>query len=146
MPSKIFGDSAGKLLFISLDARSGYHQIAVRECDQDKLAFFLPDNEKWTWKVMPFGPRNAPGFYTYLMHVLSIEWGALFKTRHPHAEHTGDRVIIDDILLFAIRLLDLLNYLECVLIVCKKYRLSLKLSKCDFLKDRVEYVGHDLTS
>jgi hypothetical protein len=135
-----FGDSAGKPLFISLDARSGYHQIAVRECDQDKLAFFSPDNEKWTWKVMPFGPRNAPGFYTYLMHVLSIEWGALFKTRHPHAEHTGDRVIIDDILLFAIRLLDLLNYLECVLIVCKKYRLSLKLSKCDFLKDRVEYV------
>jgi hypothetical protein len=30
--------------------------------------------------------------------------------------------------------------------VCQKYRLSLKLSKCDFLKERVEYVGHDLTS
>jgi hypothetical protein len=26
-----FGDSADKLLVISLDARSGYHQIAVRE-------------------------------------------------------------------------------------------------------------------
>jgi hypothetical protein len=95
---------------------------------------------------MPFGPRNAPGFYTYLMNVLSIEWSTLFKARHPNAEHSGDRVIIDDILLFAIRLLDLLNYLECVLIICQKYRLSLKLSKCDFLKDRVDYVGHDLTS
>jgi hypothetical protein len=61
-----FGDSAGKLLFIGLNARSGYHQIAVRECDQDKLAFFLPDKEKWTWTVMPFGPRNAPGvLYVY---------------------------------------------------------------------------------
>jgi hypothetical protein len=57
-----FGNSAGKLPFISLDARSGYHQIAVRECGQDKLAFFSPDKEKWTWKVMPFGPHNAPGF------------------------------------------------------------------------------------
>jgi hypothetical protein len=105
-----FGDSAGKVLFISLDARSGYHQIAVRECDQDKLAFFSPDKEKWTWTVMPFGPRNAPGFYTYMMHVLSLEWSALFKIKHPKAGHTGDRVIIDDILLFAIHLLDLLNY------------------------------------
>ena len=35
-----FGDSAGKLYFISLDARSGYHQITVRQCDQEKLAFF----------------------------------------------------------------------------------------------------------
>jgi hypothetical protein len=49
-------------------------RFAVRECDQDKLAFFSPDNEKWTWKVMPFGRRNAPGFHTYLIHVLSIEW------------------------------------------------------------------------
>jgi hypothetical protein len=61
-----FGDSAGKLFFISLDARSGYHQLAVRECDQDKLAFFSPDGEKYTWPVMPFGPCNAPGFYTCL--------------------------------------------------------------------------------
>jgi len=57
----------------SLDARSGYHQIAVRCCDQDKLAFFSPDNEKHTFGVMPFGPRNAPGFCTCFMHVLSTE-------------------------------------------------------------------------
>jgi hypothetical protein len=68
-----FGNSAGKLFFISLDARSGYHQIAARYCDQDKLAFFSPDNEKQTFGVMPFGPCNAPGFYTCFMHVLSTE-------------------------------------------------------------------------
>jgi hypothetical protein len=141
-----FGDSAGKLCFISLDACSGYHQIAVRHCDQDKLAFFLPDDEKHTFSVMPFGPRNAPGFYTCMMHVLSTEWNALFKSKHPTAQHTGDRVIIDDILLCAVAMPDLLNCLECVLLVCQKHRLSLKLSKCDFLKERVEHVGHDLTS
>jgi hypothetical protein len=80
------------------------------------------------------------------MHVLSIKWNTLFKARHPNVKHTGDRVIINDILLFAICLLDLLNYLECVLIICQKYWLSLKLSKCNFLKDRVGYVGHNLTS
>jgi hypothetical protein len=80
------------------------------------------------------------------MGVLSAEWNALFLARYPRAKHTGDRVIIDDILLFAVSIPNLLCYLECVLEVCQKYRLSLKLSKCDFLKDRVEYVGHDLTS
>jgi hypothetical protein len=141
-----FGDSAGKLYFISLDARSGYHQIAVRECDQDKLAFFGADGRKWTYPVMPFGTKNAPGVYTCMMHFMSTEWNELFAHRFPEAELTDDRVIIDDIFLLALRIPDLLNYAECCLIVCQKYRLSLKLSKCDFLKERVEYVGHDLTS
>jgi hypothetical protein len=140
------GDSAGKLFFISLDARSGYHQVAVRACNQDKLAFFSPDNEKYASSVMPFGPHNAPGFYTCMMHVLSLEWDALFKARHPNAKHTGDRVIIDGICLYAVDKVELLFYLECVLEVCQKYRLSLKLSKCNFLKEHVEYAGHDLTS
>jgi hypothetical protein len=81
-----------------------------------------------------------------MMHVLSLEWNALFKACHPNANHTGDRVIVDNILLFAVDKVELLDYLECVLEVCQKYRLSLKLSKCDFLKERIEYVGHDLTS
>jgi hypothetical protein len=55
-------------------------------------------------------------------------------------------VIIDDILLCAVSESEPLNYLECCLKICQKYRLSLKLSKCDFLKERVERVGHDLTS
>jgi hypothetical protein len=37
-----FGDSAGKLYFISLDARSGYHQIAVRNVIRTNLPIFHP--------------------------------------------------------------------------------------------------------
>ena len=69
-----FGDSTRKLFFLSFDARSGYHQIAVRSYDQDKLAFFSPGNKNRS--------RKTPGFYTYLMHVLSTEWNALFKSQY----------------------------------------------------------------
>ena len=62
-----FGDSNGPMFFITLDARQGYHQIAVRGCDQEKLAFFTPDGSKKTFVVMPFGPKNAPSFYTAMM-------------------------------------------------------------------------------
>ena len=54
--------SAGRLYFISLDNKTGYHQISVRFADQEKLAFFAPDNKKYTFTVMPFGPRNALPF------------------------------------------------------------------------------------
>ena len=42
---KNLGDSNGKLYFISLDTRSSYHQIRVRECGQEKLDFFTSEGE-----------------------------------------------------------------------------------------------------
>jgi len=59
--------------------------------------------------------------------------------------YRGIRVIIDDILLWASNLQIVLLYFECICEVFQKYRVSFRLDKCDFLKDRVEYVGHDLT-
>ncbi|MGH7974284.1 MAG: reverse transcriptase family protein, partial [bacterium] len=53
------GDASGRIYFISVDARQGFHQIRVRECDQEKLAFFGPDGKKYTFVVMPFGPMNG---------------------------------------------------------------------------------------
>jgi hypothetical protein len=44
-----FGDSAGRLYFIALDNKTRYHQIRVRPEDQEKLAFFAPNHEKYTF-------------------------------------------------------------------------------------------------
>ena len=49
------GDGTGKLYFISLDAAQGYHQIKVRSTAVEKLAFFAPDNKKYSFTVMPYG-------------------------------------------------------------------------------------------
>ena len=71
-----FGCGAGLLFWLSLDAKSGYHQIRVRGCDQEKLAFFLPDDTKETFIVIPFRPMNAPACYTMLMTIMWQEWQA----------------------------------------------------------------------
>ena len=68
----------GKLWIITLDARQGYHQVPVREEDQEKLAFFAPDGQKYCFTVMPFGPSNAPTFYTAMMSDFKCEWDYLF--------------------------------------------------------------------
>lgn len=73
-----FGDNAGKLYFICLDKAQGYHQIGVKRDDRVKLAFFGPDNKKYTFKVMPFGPMNAPSFYTSMIRQFQDEWTLLF--------------------------------------------------------------------
>ena len=89
-----------------------------------------------------------------MMHFLRDDWTILFNvTRHtinlsnsPTNIVCDDRIIIDDILLFSNHIPTLLHYFSCVAQVFTKFRLSFKLSKCDFLKERVEYVGHDLTA
>ena len=58
------GDSCGPVYTISLDARSGYHQIGVRKGDPEKLTFFTSSGEKKTYNILPFEPINAPVFYT----------------------------------------------------------------------------------
>ena len=59
---KDLGDASGTLYFICLDKAQGYHQIGVKKSDKDKLTFFGPDGKKYTFKVMPFGPINAPNY------------------------------------------------------------------------------------
>ena len=61
------GTGSSKIWIISLDARQGYHQVAVRQSDREKLAFFAPNNQKYTFRVMPFGPTNTLGFYSAMM-------------------------------------------------------------------------------
>ena len=71
------------MYFISLDARSGYHQIRVQNHDQEMLVFFTPSGKKKTFKVMSFAPKNAPAFYTAMIQFLRDDWNILFnETRH----------------------------------------------------------------
>ena len=65
------GPHDGCLYFITLDAGSGFHQMAVADDTMDKLAFFGPSHMKYTWRVMPFVPVNAPTFYITLVLILA---------------------------------------------------------------------------
>ena len=103
---------------------------------------------------MPFGPKNAPVFYTVMMRIIQDEWIILLNntthivTSDPSLTHTfcNRKTIIDDTLLYSNHIPTLLHRLSCVSQVFTKYRLSFKLSKCDFFLPRVEYIGHDLTA
>ena len=63
----------------------------------------------------------------------------------PKEHASGSKVIIDDCLLFSTSLGLALLILECYMRVYLKYRESFKQSKCDFLSERFEFVGRDIT-
>ena len=116
---------------------------------------------------MPFGPINYPGFYSDTMKKFKDEWdmifietllkiGTLLNEQVTVTETyevfirdkkliSGIRTIIDDILLLCSNLRDILVHIECVCKFVQKYCVRFWLDKCEFLKERFEYVGHDVT-
>ena len=73
-----FNVGGSNIYIITVDAKQGYYHVAVKKGDQEKLAFFAPNNRKYTFKVMPFGPTSAPAYYTCMMQELQVQWHALF--------------------------------------------------------------------
>ena len=143
-----FGDSYGSLFFIPLDAFSGCHQIKVRICDQEKLAFFTPDGKNKCFVVIPFVAKNSPVFYTTILRVLQDEWIILFNdTKHIIKSDTylvnvycNSKTIIDDTLIYSKHIPILLHYFVCVTQVFANYRLSFKMSNFFLFLPRLEYV------
>ena len=127
------------ILIITVEARQGYHQVIVWVNDKEKLAFFSPDDKKYYFKVMPFGPVNARPFYTIMMANLKKDWDLLFiETLKDYARnkttaenmtvtfvdydifvggtqlYSGIKSIIDDILIWSSSIGYILIYFECV--------------------------------
>ena len=115
---------------------------------------------------MPFGPTNAPSFYTAMMKDFKTEWDDLFLIRVTAMQTYnsliirvdtnqdaiivgvklvwGSKTIIDDILLWCDKKYLTLLLFTCVCEVFQKYRMSFRLDKCEFFKKRVEYVRYDI--
>ena len=123
------------------------------------MAFFSPDGWKYTFKVMTFGPTNAPAFYSFIMKNMKDEWDGLFFERLQELSFvggetvfisatmeiyigknkivSGTKIVIDDIILWSSNVCALFVYLECICTVFRKYRVNFRLDKCDFLRLRV---------
>ena len=80
-----------------------------------------------------------------MMKILKSECDALFLERHPEfVSIIGNKNIMDETLLWCSRPMVCLYYFRCVCEIFKKYRLSFKPKKCDFFKQRFEWLGHDM--
>ncbi len=129
------------------DAPSGYHQLAVAESSQEKLAFQGPDAIKWTYTVMPFGPTNGPATFISFIHDVDSQWKALATLCGVLIDkQTNMRIIVDNIVNHGLNLSTSLWYMGCQLRVCLAYHLLLSLKKRFIFPKQVEFVGNDVCS
>ena len=124
-------DSLGDAsVFTTLDCNSGYWQIPVAEEDREKTTFTCHEG-CFQFKRMPFGLCNAPATFQRTLDILlaGYRWKSCL-------------VYLDDIIIFSKSREEHIQHVEEVLRVLRDAGLSLKLEKCQFFTDTVDYLGH----
>lgn len=120
----------GAQVFTKIDLRSGYHQIRIAEEDIHKTAFRTRYG-LFEFLVLPFGLTNAPATFMTLMNEIFKDCLDLFVV-----------IYLDDILVYSHTEEQHLKDLEQVLARLQEHKLYAKLSKCEFFKNEVDFLGH----
>jgi hypothetical protein len=131
---ELLDELAGATFFSKLDLRAGYHQIRMREGDEEKMAF-KTHHGHFQFRVMPFGLTNAPATFQCLMNTIFAEFTHKFVI-----------VFLDDILVYSRTLQDHLEHLRSVLLLLRRHKLYAKESKCAFMQRKIEYHGHVISA
>ena len=120
--------------FSKLDLLHGYHRICMSPDDIHKMAFRTHDGHN-EFRVLPFGLSNAPTTFQATMN-------ELFR---PHLRKFII-VFFDDILIYSTSWFDHLLHLETTFQLLLTNQFYLKVSKCCFALQLIEYLGHIVTT
>lgn len=126
---EILDELFGTKFFTKLDMRAGYHQFTMRVVDEFKTAFKTHQGH-YQFRVMPFGLTNAPATFQCIMNQILGPYLRKFVM-----------VFLDDILIYSQNLESHLIHLQ-VLNVLRTHQFYIKLSKCSFPQQELEYLGH----
>lgn len=118
----------GAKVFSSIDLMSGYWQIPISESDVPKTAFRTPFG-LYQWRVLPMGLTNAP---------------ALFQSAMNEVFGDLDFVVVylDDILIFSRTPAEHVEHVRTVLQRLRQHSYFAKLSKCEFFRSELSFLGH----
>ena len=120
----------GSKYFSTLDAAAGYWQIPMDENSIQKSAFISSEG-LFEFLVMPFGLCNAPATFQRTMNCLLAGINGI-----------SCLVYLDDIIIFSRSFEEHLKSLEEVFRRLVEGGLVLKVTKCQFAVEQVEYLGH----
>ena len=123
----------GAVWFSTLDLRSGYHNIPIKETDRDKTAF-ITRRGCFRYKVMPFGLTCAPSVFQRLMDLVLC--GLTYKSC---------QVYLDDIIVSARDFDSHRHRLQQVFDRLRSANLKLHPSKCSLFQKQVAFLGHVLS-
>eukprot|EP01135_Chromosphaera_perkinsii_P007434 Nk52_evm1s845 gene=Nk52_evmTU1s845 len=124
----------GATVYSSVDMISGYNQLRMHPDSIEKTAF-LTRYGQFEYLVAGFGLCNLPSTFMTLMNNILHDFLDDFVLCY-----------LDDILIYSRSEEEHLVHLEKVLTRLRANSIYLGIEKCEFFKDRVEYVGHIVSS
>ncbi len=117
-------------MFSSIDLLSGFWQIPMDAKSREITAFSTPFGH-YEWLRLPMGLRNAPLTFQRMVNSLfaDIIGNGLF-------------VYLDDLIVVSKDIDSHFCNLDLVFLRLREAGLKANLSKCNFLKSRIEFLGH----
>ncbi len=127
-------DQLGKAKFFSkLDMVEGYYQIPLDNASKEYTGFATRSGF-YQWKYLPMGFKNAGAAFQRQMD--TVIGKGRFKFCIPY---------IDDIVIYSDTFEEHLEHLKFVFAQFRKFGLYVKLSKCEFCMERMEFLGHEVS-
>ena len=120
-------DTLGEaVIFSTLDAYSGYHQLSIAKRDRYKTAF-VTHHGQFQWRRMPFGLSTAPASFQRALDMVltQFKWKTCL-------------VYLDDVIIFSNSVEEHIRHVDEILTALEEAGVTLKISKCRFFTKKVE--------
>ena len=134
-PLPVIDDILDKLgsgkIFTTLDLKNAFFHVDIEEKSK-KYTSFVTDNDQYEFNKVPFGLSTSPlTFQRYINRVFKdlLKDGTVI-------------IYLDDIIIPAQDEQEALERLIRVLETASKFGLELNLKKCQFLKSKIDFLGH----
>jgi len=130
---EIFDALSQAKVFNTLDLKSNYHQLPLKEGDKVTTAFWEIDlrgkDYLYQWQFLPFNFNNAPTQFQRVMDQVLVGLGFA-------------KCYINDIIIFNLTSKDRKHHPQEVFERLKNHNLKFHPGKCRFFQTKVEYLGH----
>jgi len=127
---ELLDELQGVAYFKKLDIKSRYHQIILRKEDIPKISFRTHEGH-YDFLGMPFGLTNSPSNFQSLMN----------KKFRPQIRNFV-LVLFDYILIYSKAWEGHIKYVDKFIQFLENNQFYVKILKCDFGKQEVDYLGH----
>ena len=141
---EILVESLAKCRYKSkLDMRSGFWQVGLTDRAKNLSTFCIPSGRCFRPLCMMFGLQGAPGVFQELMEILSTQAKQDLQVRK--IMQPGHLASLFDDTGICSQIIDK-NYilLETYFEICRTNNVRIKLSKCEFLKENIDYLGFSM--
>jgi hypothetical protein len=131
--SEIRGQLVNAKVFSKFDLRDGYYNVRITPEDIHKTAFVCRYGH-YEFTVVPFGLTNAPAIFCAMMNRILAPYLDVFAICY-----------LDDVIVYSSDKEEHYRHLELIFKVLEENRLALKLKKCAFFQENVDFCGHDIS-